>query len=136
MNDTAPPLPVLLVDDSGPVRQRIRSLVEETQAATVIGEAAIAGTALALFQAHAPAAVILELGLAGASGLLAEIKRLSPACVVIMLGSSESTECRDFCLRRGADHYFSKHKEFERVPEVLRELHSTRTDRPSGGTKP
>jgi len=40
---------VLLIEDSPEVRQRLRSLIEESRAARVIGEADSNGRALALF---------------------------------------------------------------------------------------
>ena len=115
---------VLLVEDSLPVRSRIRSLIEEFGPVEIVGETGTTAGALALFHEHAPDAVVLDLNLAGDDGcaVLVEIKRTRPACVVIVLTSFATPECRHLCERLGADHFFNKFMEFERVPEVLAQL--------------
>lgn len=127
-------LRVLLVEDSLPVRHRLRSLIEESGPIEIVGEAGAVVTALQLFHSLQPDAVVLDLGLADGDGggVLAEIKHLRPACVVIMLSSIAIPECREFCLRLGADHFFDKSWEFERVPEVLLAL--GRAQRASGNS--
>ncbi|MFN0079627.1 MAG: response regulator [Prosthecobacter sp.] len=117
-------LRVLLVEDSVPVRQRIRSLIEESCPVEIVGETGSASTALALFQVHQPHAVVLDLNLAEGDGVqvLATIKRSHPACVVVVLTNFDIPESRGQCVWLGADHFFHKSSEFERVPEVLAEL--------------
>ncbi len=112
---------VLLVEDSLPVRQRIRSLIEESGPATIVGEAGTATAALALFRHHQPAAVVLDLHLAEGTGyaVLEEIKQTHPACEVIVLTNFAIPESRERCRLLGADHFFEKSRDFERVPAVL-----------------
>ena len=71
-----------------------------------------------------PAVVVLDLELPGASGfdLLAQFKLRQPACVVIVLTTYAYPEFRENALRLGADYFFSKAMEFERVTEVLSAL--------------
>lgn len=118
------PVRVLLVEDSLPVRKRIHSLIEESGSAVIIGESGSVGGALALARQHRPEAVVLDLNLADGDGceVLTDIKSILPGCVVIVLTSFASPECADFCLKLGADHFFDKAFEFERVPEVLETL--------------
>lgn len=115
---------VLLVEDSLPVRERIRSLIEESGRAEIVGEAGTVAGALARFHQHQPDAVVLDLNLAARDGceVLMEIKRTRPACVVIVLTNFATPECRESCLKLGADHFFDKSREFERVTEVLAKL--------------
>ncbi len=112
---------VLLVEDSLPVRQRIRSLIEESGLATVVAEASTAPAALALFREHQPDAVVLDLYLAGGTGyaVLEEIKQTRPGCEVIVLTNFAIPESRERCRVLGADHFFEKARDFERVPAVL-----------------
>ncbi|MEQ2006922.1 MAG: PAS domain S-box protein, partial [Limisphaerales bacterium] len=93
----------------------------------IVGEASTADGALALFREQEPDAVVLDLNLADGDGcaVLAEIKRARPACVVIVLTNFVIAESRAACLRLGADHFLEKSKEFERVPEVLKQLRGT-----------
>ena len=119
---------VLLVEDSLPVRQRIRSLIEESGHATIVGEAATVASALGLFREHRPDAVVLDLHLAEGVGytVLEEIKQTHPACEVIVLTNFAIPEYRTRCRILGADHFFEKSKDFERIPDVLESVgHST-----------
>jgi DNA-binding response OmpR family regulator len=112
---------VLLVEDSLPIRQRVRSLIEESGHATIVGEAGTVTAALALFREHHPDAVVLDLHLTEGTGypVLEEIKQTQPACEVIVLTNFPIPESRERCRTLGADHFFDKAKDFERVPGVL-----------------
>ncbi len=96
-------------------------MIEELGPVEIVGEAGARAEALALFRQHQPDAVVLDLTLTDgdAFGVLAEIKRSRPACVVIVLTNFAIPECRELCVDLGANHFFDKSKEFERVPEVL-----------------
>ncbi len=112
---------VLLVEDSLPVRQRIRSLIEESLPVTIVGEASSAAAALELFREHQPDAVVLDLYLAGGTGysVLEEMKQTQPGCEVIVLTNFAIPESRERCRVLGADHFLEKSMDFERVPGVL-----------------
>lgn len=90
----------------------------------IVGEAGTVAVARIVFHTQRPDAVVLDLGLAGgeAVAFLAEIKQVRPACVVIMLSNPALPESRDYCRQLGADYFFDKSREFERVPEVLMAL--------------
>ncbi len=117
-------LHVLLVEDSSPVRARIRSLIEESNAAEVVGEADSVAAACLLLQVAPVDAVVLDLHLGDGDGceVLAQVKRTCPDCLVIVLTSFSDAADRLRCLELGADHFFDKTREFERVPEVLADL--------------
>lgn len=115
-----------------PVRERIRNLIEESGPARIVGEAATVVGALVCLRALQPDVVVLDLNLPDGDGctVLAEIKRTRPECVVIVLTNFAIPESRDYCRQLGADHFFNKSSEFERVPEVLAKLCKKRTDQP------
>ncbi|MBI3415846.1 MAG: response regulator transcription factor [Verrucomicrobia bacterium] len=115
---------VLLIEDSLPVRERVRSLIEESTPVKIVGEAGTVDAALALFHAHRPDAVVLDLSLSDGDGssVLAGIKLSRPDCVVIVLTNFTIPESRKRCLKLGADYFFDKSREFERVPEVIGKL--------------
>ncbi len=115
---------VLIVEDFAPIRQRLRSLLSGAAGVEVVGEAGDVDEALRLFPVCRPDAVILDIQLPDGSGLdvLRTIKKTSPACVVIMLSSHGAEEYREACLQSGADHFFPKATEFERIPETLEAL--------------
>jgi DNA-binding NarL/FixJ family response regulator len=114
-------LHVLLIEDSLPVLCRIRSLIEESVAVEIVGEAGTVAEALMLFRESEPDVAVLDLFLSDGTSfpVIAEIKRRKPACVVIVITHFTIPECRERCRSLGADHFFEKSSEFERVPEVL-----------------
>ena len=118
-------LGVLLVEDSLPVRDRIRSLIEEAGPVEILGEANSVVDALAQFKELRPDAILLDLYLRDGNsfGVVTEVKRSNPACIVIILTNFATPETREHCRGLGADYFFEKNQEFERVPEVLLELH-------------
>ena len=126
-------LRVLLVDDSAPVRQRVRSLIEESCLAEVVREASSIGEALVFFHACRPDVVVLDLQLSDGDGcdVLRVIKRMHSGCVVIVLTAFSALEDRIRCLELGADFFFDKTMEFERVPEVLNRITAARPARDS-----
>jgi DNA-binding NarL/FixJ family response regulator len=115
---------VLLVEDSVPVRKRIRSLIEESCSVEVVGEVGSVAAAVFLLHSNPVDAVVLDLHLWDGDGgaVLAKAKSTHPNCVVIVLTSFSDATDRMRCLNLGADYFFDKTKEFERVPAVLASL--------------
>ena len=115
---------VLLVEDSLPIRERMRTLIEEAGPVTVIGEAESVAQARLLFHQHAPDAVVLDLQLADDTSyqLLEEMKHSHPGCVVMVLTNFAVPAYRERCVALGADHFFEKSTEFGCVVEVLSAL--------------
>jgi DNA-binding NarL/FixJ family response regulator len=126
MSEIEPPkaVRVLLVEDSVPVRNRIRSLIEESCSVEVVGEVGSVAAAVFLIHSNPVDAVVLDLHLWDGDGcaVLTKAKRTHPNCVVIVLTGFSDTSDRIRCLDLGADYFFDKTKEFERVPEVLASL--------------
>ncbi len=124
MNRDESRLNVLLVEDSQQVLSRIRCMIEEAVPVNIVGEAGTVAEAMAALSHTKPDAVVLDLFLSdGASfSVIVEIKRQRPECVVIVFTHFTIPECRERCSAMGADHFFEKSSEFERVPEVLLRL--------------
>jgi DNA-binding NarL/FixJ family response regulator len=117
------PIRLMLVDDSLPVRLRLRSLIQESCPCEIVGEAASCADALKLFHIHQPEAVVLDVALSDGTGLnvLQEIKRIRPGCCVIMLTSNTLSEFREKSRVLGANFYFIKHLDAERVSQALQD---------------
>src|SRR5664279_3718963 len=115
---------VLLVEDSVPIRNRIRSLIEESCSVVVVGEVGSVAAANFLLHSNPVDAVVLDLHLWDGDGcaVLATAKCTYPGCVVIVLTSFSEMADRTRCLNLGADYFFDKTKEFERVPTILASL--------------
>ena len=118
------PISVLLADDSPIVRHRLSELLSEDPRIRVVGEAADAAEAINLFEALRPDAAVLDYRLPDATGLevLRHIKESAPWCVVIMLTNLREEVFGEVCRACGADHFFHKATEFEKVGEVLGDL--------------
>jgi DNA-binding NarL/FixJ family response regulator len=122
--ETRQAIRVLLVEDSIPVRNRIRSLIEEFCSVEVVGEVGSVAAANFLLHSNPVDAVVLDLHLWDGDGcaVLTMAKDTYPDCVVIVLTSFSEMADRMRCLNLGANYFFDKTKEFERVPEVLASL--------------
>lgn len=81
-----------------------------------------ASEAIAAFQQLRPEVAILDIQMPDESGIdvLAHIKKASPQTTVIMLTNYPLPPFRKRCLEAGADYFFDKSTEFEKVIEVLR----------------
>lgn len=117
-------LKLLIVDDSRIVCERLAAQVGEVPRVELVGLAADGSAAIRLFQERHPDVVVLDIGLPGSSGfeLLTRIKRQRPECVVIMFTDHASTLFRLGGSRLGADFFFSKSNEFERINDVLKAI--------------
>lgn len=113
---------VFIVDDSAVVRDRLAQMISGVTGMSVVGQADIAFEAIAGLRRLQPAYAVLDISMPGGSGMhvLETIKREQPALKVIMLTNFAQDQYRQKCLQLGADHFFDKTTEFEKVLEVLR----------------
>jgi len=81
-----------------------------------------ASEAIAAFQHLRPEVAILDIQMPDGCGIdvLAHMKKESPQTTVIMLTNYPLPSFRKCCLEAGADYFFDKSTEFEKVIEVLR----------------
>jgi DNA-binding NarL/FixJ family response regulator len=108
---------VLVVDDSSVVRARLVAMLGEARDVRVVAEAWDGAEAVRLARAHLPDAVVLDLNLPGMSGLevLAILKAEPSPPLVIVLTNHPHARYRAECLRSGADFFFDKSVDFDRV---------------------
>jgi DNA-binding NarL/FixJ family response regulator len=114
---------VFIVDDSPIVRERLVSMISELPAVQIIGQAGFAFEAIAAIEELKPDFVVLDISLPGGSGMevLESIKGKTPAPRVIMLTNFAFEQYRQRCIQLGADYFFDKSNEFEKVMEILRD---------------
>jgi len=115
---------VLIVDDSKVVRERLITMFSELKGVEVIGQAEDSAEAVEAIQKSKPEAVILDIRMPGGSGIdvLKRIKKEKPNLLVIMLTNYPYPQYRKKCMDAGADFFFDKSTEFEKVIEVFRNL--------------
>ncbi len=115
---------VFLVDDSAIVRERLASMLSEIKYVEIAGEAENAHDALQDIEKLKPDAVILDIRMPDGNGIdvLEKIKKSRPAIQVIMFTNYPYPQYRKKCMNYGADYFFDKSTEFERVAEALKRL--------------
>lgn len=115
---------VFIADDSAVVRERLVEMISELPGIEIIGQAQEALEATNAIMKLKPDVVILDIRMPGGSGLnvLKDIKKDLDAPVVIMLTSYPYPQYRQRCIDEGADFFFNKSTEFDRVTEVLEKL--------------
>jgi DNA-binding NarL/FixJ family response regulator len=103
-------LRLLLVDDHEVVRVGMRALLERQPNYTVVGEAATEDEALAQALELEPDIILMDIRLAGGSGIEAcqKVKDVLPETKVIMLTSFAEDELLFAAIRAGASGYLLK----------------------------
>jgi DNA-binding NarL/FixJ family response regulator len=111
---------VCIVEDSEVVRDSLAAMLGETRGIEVVGAASGADEAVALVRELHPDAVILDLQLRQGNGfdVLKTIRQNGAAPLVLVLTNHASAQHRQSCLEAGADYFFDKAIEFDKVPEV------------------
>ena len=115
-----PSITVFIVDDSAVVRDRLAQMISELPGVTVVGHADIAFEAIQEIRRLRPDCVVLDISMPGGSGMyvLETVKRENPELTVIMLTNFAHDQYRQKCLQLGADHFFDKTTEFEKVLDI------------------
>jgi DNA-binding NarL/FixJ family response regulator len=113
---------VLIVDDSVIMRERLKAMISEITELENISQAKDSREAISSFQKLNPEVVILDIRLPDGSGIevLREIKKSAQPPVVVVLTNYPYPQYRRRCIEAGADFFFNKSTEFDKVFEVLK----------------
>ena len=111
----------MLVEDAPLRRRELRELIEATAVAKVVAEAGSVAAALFLLQSTPVDVVVLNLQLWDGDGctVLAEVKRLYPACLAIVLSSLSGPVEWERCLGLGASHLLDSPRDMDCIPGLL-----------------
>ena len=120
---------IILVEDSTLVRERLREMLEEFPRIKLLGEYDNAAAAITALRQQAVDIVLLDIKLKGSSGLdvLRHVKGTHPATKVIVFTNHSDDEFRELFIRLGADYFFSKTHETQRLRETLAMLSAAPT---------
>ncbi len=115
---------VLIVDDSEILRDRLIAMLSEIVEPENISQAKDVPDAINSFRKLNPDVVILDIRMPGGSGIdvLKEIKGNRRPPVAIILTNYPYAQYREKCIEAGADFFFDKSTEFDKVTEVFRQL--------------
>ena len=115
---------VLIVDDSSLIRERLRDLLTELPGIEIIGEAQDKPEAIDSVQKLNPDVVILDICMPNGNGIdvLQDIKKNGPSRQVIVLTNYTNPYYQQKCTTAGADFFFDKATDFEKITEVLKQM--------------
>ena len=119
-----PELTIYIVEDSLPVRERLIETVREIPNTRVVGEAAALPDALEGVRASQPQVLILDVQLRGGGSGIRLLKQMRATGVrrpelVIVVTNYPTDDYRQASHHYGADHFFDKASEFDKVRDVL-----------------
>jgi len=117
-------LSILIVDDSQIVRERLTSMLNEMGSVKIIGYADNPLSATESIVNNKPDIVILDIFLTGGSGIhvLKNIRSRNMTSKVIVLTNYAQEQYRKKCFEEGADFFFDKSIEFDRIIDVIQKL--------------
>jgi len=115
---------VLIADDHAIVREGIRSLLETTDDFQVVGEACDGQQAVEQAMACAPAIVLLDLMMPGASGasVISRLTKQCPGSRVVVLSSTEEDELAFSAIEAGAHSFLIKTMLGDELIDTLRRV--------------
>jgi CheY-like chemotaxis protein len=128
----AEPLRVLIVEDSKRLREQLGESICSPGRIEVVGYAETEAEALEVLAQAACDVVVLDLQLRQGNGLaVLKALRATPerqSVTVIVLTNFAFPHFRDRSLKLGANYFFDKAKEYDRVRDVLEELVARTSD--------
>jgi DNA-binding NarL/FixJ family response regulator len=118
------PLRVLLVEDSEVLTERLAELIRLNKDVQLVGAVETEDDARAAVERDAIDIMILDLHLKQGNGfgVLRALDRDVERPFVVVLTNYDLPAYKDAALRLGASHFLDKLRDYDRLPEVLREL--------------
>ena len=117
-------LKVFIADDAIEVRNRLKEMLRENKFIQLIGEAADAEQAISVLRDLKPDVVILDIHMPRGEGMrvLKDIKMTNPGGVAIIFSAFPYPQYHQAYLRAGADYFFDKTNDVQKMVDVLAEL--------------
>jgi DNA-binding NarL/FixJ family response regulator len=122
---------VLVMDDAPVVRSLLVAMLAEIETIENVLQAEDVSSALNLIEEHGPEVAILDVKVPGHGAIrngidvLRRVKKTRPDTSVIMLTNHATSRYRTECERAGADYFFDKSSEFERLLDTVAALTET-----------
>lgn len=116
---------ILIADDSGIIRDRVKAAIHGISAEDQIHEASTIEDTLNWVDAVSPEVVILDLRMPDGSGtdVLKTVKAYPDPPVVIVFTSYPYPQYRRKCMDLGADYFFDKSENIEKLTDVIARIH-------------
>ena len=119
-------LRVLIADDSVALCDRLVKMISEIAGIEIVGLSGDVLAAKAAIDKLVPNVVILDIQMPGGSGIdvLRAVKETGSSTIVIMLTNHPEPQYKHKCLELGADYFFSKSTDAQRLLALMAELAS------------
>lgn len=119
---------VFVVEDSAAVRERLVEMIREIEGMEVVGEAESSDTAVVGITSTKPDVAILDIKLADDAGsgidVLHEVRKTLPAIRAIVMSNYVTPQHAKASADAGAEFFLDKTVDFDRIPEILRQMSS------------
>ncbi len=115
---------VFIADGSKFGLRRILALLNDIKHFELVGYSADVFGAVVSIRATKPEVVILDLEMRGDTGIrvLKTIKEELPSITFIIVTNFSSDQYRNRCKELGAEFFFDKSAEFQKIPETIKHL--------------
>ena len=115
---------ILIGDNSSVVRERLVRLLADVKGVEIAGQAQDALEVRNLAQRLKPDVAILDLRMPrdNTADVLCGVKKMNPATKVIVLTNDTHPEIRNKCFDDGADYFFDKSTEFQKMLSAVRSM--------------
>jgi len=112
---------VFLVDDSAPIRERLKELLGQAPGVQIVGEADNAAAAVQGILTTRPRFVVLDYKLQQGTGLdvLRAVADIERDTVFIVLTNHFTAAVRGVCTSTGAHYFLDKSSEFDRLNAII-----------------
>lgn len=114
---------LFIADDSKILRERLVEILSEIEDVEIIGQEGNTAKVIEAVERLKPDLVILDIRMPGGNGImvLEKLKKLENPPIVIMFTNYPYLQYRKRCFDSGADYFFYKATEFEKLVEVIKE---------------
>ncbi|MDO9254804.1 MAG: response regulator transcription factor [Bacteroidales bacterium] len=115
---------VLIADDSDLIRDRLQQMLRQYGQVDIVGSFDNGTGALEALHHFRPDLAIIDYKMPGLSGLevLKGIRKESTAIKIVILTFYSSDYYRQLAMQNGADYFFSKADDFEKISLVVEEM--------------
>lgn len=114
---------LFIADDSKVLRERLVEILAELDGVDIVGQERDATKVLEAINRFEPDLIILDIRMPKGNGILIleAIKKKEKPPVVIMFTNYPYLQYRKRCMDAGADYFFYKSTEFEKMIDIIKE---------------
>ena len=115
---------IFIADDSKVLRDHLTEMLSDIEGIDVIGEAVNTADAILMIRRQLPQIAIIDIKMPEKGGIfvLEEVKKTNPEIIVIIFTNYPYHQYREKAYETGADYFFDKSGEMEKMLETLKNL--------------